>query len=335
MHRILLTLLSISMLSTAFSQSSVDTFKYTLSSSSSNSYIPLNNYSSVYNGKVWWDEEDIKIPIPFNFFAYNSKIDTLFCKSGGTPDFLTSAFDNEICPLDTHYTTLYFLYESIDRGYGTSQSESDVRYKLEGNTGNRILKIEYVNIGSGEEEDANEPLNSYVNVQLWLYEGSNIIEYRFGDIFIEDTSLVLGARSIPIGILSCGKVRIPNGGEEYQSQLYTLTGNPNNPNLNYIQNNFDYFDMDSLPPNGIVYRFTPEKSVSIKNTYSEKLLISPNPAHSEINIKSNDQSPIQLYDVRGSLIKVWDANAIKDVSDLPTGMYIVVQGNKRAKFSKN
>ena len=116
-----------------------------------------------------------------------------------------------------------------DRGYNTPISESDVFYKLTGEPGSRIFKLEWKNVGFYREIAEQGTANNYTNFQLWIYEGSSDIEVRFGPNYTPDFDYihfdngVLVALSDSIGYLGWGPGQILYlKGPEDQVELVTV-----------------------------------------------------------------------------------------------------------------
>ena len=68
---------------------------------------------------------------------------------------------------------------------------SDISYSLTGTTGSRICMIQVNNAGFFGEIYANDTSKSFINFQLWLYEGTNDIEIHFGNVNIQNPNVNL------------------------------------------------------------------------------------------------------------------------------------------------
>ena len=83
-----------------------------------------------------------------------------------------STFDNTLAVAKTAKPALMPLFDDL-------RNTAFPTYKVEGAVGSRILKIEY----SGVRWNANNPITpdggNALKFQVWLYETSNIIEYRY------------------------------------------------------------------------------------------------------------------------------------------------------------
>lgn len=166
-------------------------FLYTLTTLSE-PYTDLTGATSINNGELWDDPEYV-VPIGFAFELNGNMVTALqFFGSGSLlaapaadPDLLTAVFPFEM--------------DLIDRGEINGTSISPLSYKVEGSPGSRICKIEWKNAGSFEELNEANSLDMFINFQLWLYEGSNRIEFHFGSNNINDPDLFFGGFGIYLG----------------------------------------------------------------------------------------------------------------------------------------
>ena len=157
---------------------SVGEFTYTLSVLSE-PYVDLTGATSVNNGEIW-DDPDYFVPIGFPFEINGNPVASL--TFGGVGSLMIANITNP------DIETGIFPYENdiIDRGYALNDvSESPISYKVEGTSPNRIFKLEIKNAGSYYEFDFFGTKDMFFNHQLWLYEGSNQIEFRYGPASIE------------------------------------------------------------------------------------------------------------------------------------------------------
>jgi hypothetical protein len=141
-----------------------------------------------------------------------------------------------------------FAANLIDKDVNTDEN-SLLRYVVDGNAGNRILKIEYNNLGlaTGAPED-------YVNFQVWLYEGSNSIEYRYGPMQINDPGAAFGG----VGGIVAGLAELEFNNETFSGLL--LKNDPTEPDTVLLQNAEQLFglNLQGFPEEGTLYRFCPQ-----------------------------------------------------------------------------
>jgi len=156
-------------------------------------YVDLTGGTSVNNGDIW-DDPAYTIPIGFPFELNGNTVTfltfygtgSLFMGNGTNPDIATFVFPYE--------------NDILDRGEVSGVSESPISYLLEGTSPNRIFKMEIKNAGSYYEFDALGTTDMFFNHQLWLYEGSNQIEFRYGPSSIDDPDLWYADGGALIGV---------------------------------------------------------------------------------------------------------------------------------------
>lgn len=229
------------------------TFPYTFTATTDD-YVPLANATSLNNGELWDDPEYV-VPIGFEFDLFGQSINELSFDFGLGG--IVGALDN-----GENFISLLIPYGSdiADRGLLTGKSKSEIRYQTEGAPGSRIFKLEWDNAGFYYEMDENETNDDFVNFQLWLYEGSNIIEVRFGESSIADPDLVHEFAGSPL----VGLVDTIVGGGSDVASLFYLNGDPQSPSVDFVGELEELFFLSSVldgsPADGQIYRFAPNVS---------------------------------------------------------------------------
>ena len=107
-----------------------------------------------------------------------------------------------ICSFDdlvngNYLTTGSPIFEDLcDRAFNpNTDNEGDpggispISYTTTGIAGSRICKIQVSNAGFYGENNQNGTSVSFINYQLWLYETTNDIEFRYGSVSIQTPSL--------------------------------------------------------------------------------------------------------------------------------------------------
>jgi type IX secretion system substrate protein/SprB-like repeat protein len=167
-------------------------FTYNLSVFS-DPYVELTGGTSVNNDDLW-DDPTYVVPIGFTFQLNDNAITSLTFNGVGAlylgnttnPDILTLLFPFEV--------------DILDRGFVSGTSESPISYVVVGSPGSRIFKLEIKNAGSYYEFEAFGTTDMYFSHQLWLYEGTNLIEFRYGDRLIEDPELFYAEGGAFVGL---------------------------------------------------------------------------------------------------------------------------------------
>ncbi|MDR6300842.1 T9SS type A sorting domain-containing protein [Mesonia maritima] len=300
----------------AFSINAQNNFTYNFSATNEN-YADLTNSTSLNNGN-YWDDPDFTIPIGFDFEIAGKTLSTIyFSEDIGYGGEIT---DQQI--FETEFMDFAVISNDIeDRGTESPNSSlSNISYTVEGNSGNRIFKLEWNNAGflnDGTNQD-------FINMQLWLYEGSNIIEYRYGPSSIENPSESYEGNSGPTAFLLLG---YDGNLEETSKNVYMLSGDPASPTVTEIAsgNELDLGYLNNDIPNGTVYRFTPE-NLSNESFQLAAISLYPNPVEEKLNIKTSQIiSSFSIYNALGQVITEnteIEKNTI-DVSTLAEGIYFI------------
>ena len=300
-------------------------------------YVPLEKSISITNNEIW-NELNFSIPIGFDFPFYDKLIDSLHANEGSS--FL---IDN----LDLDQDTIVFsavipiLGEFIDLGFLEGESLSEISYLVEGESGNRICKIEWRNVGFASEI-INGTGASSINIQIWLHESDGRIEFRYGESQF-DNPFDINNASILIGIV--GNF---NDITETFDEFILLDGDPAKPSVFYLDeyqyDNYSEFSLDSFPPAGTVYTFR-RSVVSTEDIrqLSNDFEILPNPALDVVSLKSkigtSSIQSVSIYNITGTLINLVDSNYdLIKVSDLNPGIYhlsiLTDQGLATKRFVK-
>jgi hypothetical protein len=231
------------------------TFPYTFTATTDD-YVSLANATSLNNGELWDDPEYV-VPIGFEFDLFGQSINELSFAFG------SGGIVGPV-PNGENFISLLIPYGSdiADRGLLTGKSKSEIRYQTEGAPGSRIFKLEWDNAGFYYEMDENETNDDFVNFQLWLYEGSNIIEVRFGESSIADPDLV---HDIPGGPLVGLLDSLVEGDDDTDiGYLFYLTGDTESPSVEFVGELEELFFLSSVlegsPADGQIYRFAPNVS---------------------------------------------------------------------------
>lgn len=278
-------------------------------SQSTSVYADLASPVSINGSTVWSSFQSFSVPIGFTFQFMGNNYSTIYIEGSG------------FCRFDANYYYLINPFTVALEDKGTSVSQSPLSYQLDGVSPSRILKIEWKNCGFSNDASGT------ANFQLWLYEGTNIIEVHTGSC-----SASAGAYS---GNTNPGPAM---GIYRFSSLSFCvygigLTGNPAAAtDTEIINSNCDIFDysLNGTPVSGNLYRFEPG-SVSI-NEKEFTFEIYPNPAKDRIFIKNEPELIInyEIYTVTGEIIEHStrvDENGI-DLTNLPAGTYLLCLKNE-------
>lgn len=321
MKRILLSL-AVCTTQLTFAQS-IDS--YILKVQTGQAYTPLTTGTNI-SSSLLWDEESFKVPMGFTSKIGDKATDSfsLLLSGGFGPSSDTTGIVNAIASMAAT--------DLEDRGWIAGTPSSPLRYLVTGTAPNRIFKFEMFNAGFYEEESTYGTLNDSLNLQMWVYETSNIIELRFGDSKITNPTdyFYLGGSPL-IGYIKDGDL---SGGT--LAKGYTLTGSSSAPGVDsFTAASTSISVMDSYPASGTVYRFIP-KDVSTglgDPEFVGQFKVYPTQATDVVNVEFNHvaAATAQIYNVNGQQAGV-TTELIKgknkiDISQLPAGMYLLQIGN--------
>jgi len=296
--------------------------KYTLISQTS-AYSNLTSTTSI-NNDVPWDDDLYDLTLPFPFKINNISIANWQISSNGTLWGRTSTPD-----IDTALTLINSDLADLNL-FTNNPSASPISYKIEGATGSRVLKIQFLNASFLDNGNIS---GNQINFQVWLYETSNIIEYRYGPSNASTSDLANNNGNY-IGLATIDWLNFN------VLDSHTITS-LSNPALSLSPNPVTLL---GTPANGTVYRFTPINLGINENELNENNFISlyPNPTSSILYLKTNDNSildKISIMDLTGrTVLEQKESVSQINLNNLPSGIYILqaFSGDKifQSKFVK-
>ncbi len=286
----------------------------------SQTYQEISNGTSANNGEIW-DDPLYTFPLGFSFSIFGLTINEL-----SIDDYFAGGIVSGY-PFSQPESPLIVVYDAdlIDRGILSGVSESPISYATEGEPGSRIFKLQWKNAGFYAETERLETADSFVNFQLWLFEGSNTIELHFGPSNITDPELLFDFFNGPL----IGLVESYNFDEDNFEHFWYLTGNPAAPFLNRISiEQGDTLSQTLLdtPANGTVYRFA-LMTTNTNNFFAPtSIKLYPTIAQNRITVEFPEKDITNLkYSILNPEGKVFKEGEIQhhiaelNVSELPIG----------------
>jgi hypothetical protein len=285
-------------------------------------YADLDNAISLNNSFTWQDPH-YDIPIGFDFILYDKPIKSIVLNGFGWGGALTSGTKGIYSLLIAYGSDL------VDRGYNiisdtiTLESKSNISYQLDSLNHRKILKIQWGNAGFYHELADDSISSDYINFQLWLYEGSNDVEWHFGPSHISKPNLCYNNYS---GTYIALFPMFDHGINKVLGKGYVLTGNPKNPEVLWVDNQNPHH-IDGTIPDGTIYLFS-RQSIGLNNLNTSKILLSPNPVRESFSILSNKNNQtiekIIVYNSHGQIIKEVNSPISEiDISSIIRGIYWV------------
>ncbi len=268
-----------------------------------------------------WDDPSFVDSIGFDFRFDSTSYQTLLMLNNDVGGILYFEFDS--IPKNLLIASVDDL---IDPGYEDDKSLGYIASQTIGEPGNRIHKVEWNNVGFYNEVEYTGTANNLMNFQIWLYEGSNDIEWHFGPSSIKDNTLhELGGPTMGFGY----DLNIQSGIPDI---LITLSGEPDKPSIDTIYNLSMYPPvLTNFPNNGTVYRFSSlfvgtndiprlESTIQVFPTLVENKL------NIKVDLAQNEALTFTILDLMGknwSPIQKLTQDENLDLSDLPSGFYFV------------
>lgn len=250
-----------------------------------------------------WTEFDVfKVKLPFKFNYYGVDYDSIFAMGGFDGFVYENTGGNQYFPSDQIYT---FDNGMVDAG----SNSSPIAYQVTGSSPNRVFVLQTKNAHFSSDESGND----YANVQLWLYEKSNIIEIHYG----------------PSSILNSESWQVPNatgpsvGVYNTLSNFISLSGAADNPT---VSTQVISIAIDGVPSTNKVYRFAPTKA-GIVTMKTNDVQMFPNPSSDILTIKNAQGKNIQIIDLYGKVLfsqeQLNNMTELHLASFLTSGVYMV------------
>ena len=289
-------------------------------------YADLTGATSLTNNAVWDFDFFGPITSPFNIDVFGQTYNTL--------NFEDDYFYLESSTNANFYSEIFPVYAYImDRNVsGTGNGVSPISYKVEGASGNRILKLEVKNAGLEMEFDSSGTTNLFLNYQIWFYEADKSIEYRYGSNNVTSVAS-LNDEGVSYILLSHEDSNNIKGGfvnGTIASPTYTEVTNPTSNPTN----------LNGLPAANTVYRFA-LNPLAVKDQEKIEFTMFPNPTNDVLNLTFPEavNKPYSVYDLMGREVLKGSLNnttqAQINVGTLQKGSYILRIAGSTQKFVKN
>jgi hypothetical protein len=202
---------------------------------------------------------------------------------------------------------------------------SPISYQLEGPPGNAVFKLEWKNVGFYGEWNASNSYFNTTNFQMWLYQNSGVIEFRYGPNTIKSGSLLHFFGTGPLVLLGQNVAFDGSGWEG----LWALGGDPQNPTITAIPSGQQPLAEQTLtgePESGTVYRFAPVVIGTQEEQQVQQCRVWPSPASRELNISTLRGANYSVYNMQGQIMWSHTASSTQmqiDISSWPAGSYCV------------
>lgn len=196
---------------------------------------------------------------------------------------------------------------------------SPLLFKMEGEVGDRIIKMEWVNAGlkNGDPDD-------FVNFQVWLFETDARVEIHIGPNTITGTNAFIGGASGPkIGLYR--KNVKTNDNKVFKSWM--LTGDPAHPSINTAGLQVS---LNGVPDEGTVYIFNDADAAALPRLLvNNPIKVYPNPSKTLVHIElpgaKEIKGQLRVLDMQSRVISQFDIQNPQtltlDISSWAAGVY--------------
>jgi hypothetical protein len=260
----------------------------------------------------------------FNFNFLNTNFNTLYADSNTTlgADLLTDTLIGS-----TMFTWFADVFDAANQGNGKTSS---IGYQTDTVASKKICKIEWNNVAFLDDLTS---LDS-ANAQLWMYEDSNAVEFRFGLSSVNSIADIYpGLNGPTIGfITNLDMLNFTFDWFYYVSNLNLAK--VDSADVTALSNGTN-IGLTTFPINGTVFRFSKrtkqQTSIGDLVNINSDVSLYPNPSSNTLyaNCKNNN-STILIFDAAGKLCLTQKlSNGINqlDITSLAKGNYITTIKN--------
>jgi len=284
-------------------------------------YQPLSGATSINNNISWGDTNAYSVPLGFDFSMGDKTASAFHLSCRG----------NFISDTPGRCNMFFFSGAALnDRSFGGNPSLSPIRYLMSGNSGNQIFKAEFFNTGFADGLCSSNEVNDSANMQVWLYENSNIIEFHYGPSYLPDSSCFFTRPYGPL-VYYIQNDTIWTGAPHHLSGVsdFIVSGDPANPT--FYQDDSTIIGLSSFPVNGTVYRFSPSSTGISKIQSVSSIKVYPNPATDFITIENAYGSSVIILNTLGQVAyssPIWQDIQTISIKHLSVGVYFLQVVNK-------
>ena len=305
-------------------------YRFYKDSSYAQSFNFLTNTSSV-NNNTYWDDPEFAIPIGFTFHMFSDTTDSIHISQEiGVGAFITM---DSVLPT-TAFATGIIAHGSdlVDRDTTGNGSSSPISYTLSGTAPSRIFKLEWKNAGFFNPIDNATSYDDFINLQLWLYEGSDAIEVRFGNgnYVSSNNDLYDGGPGPLVGLFDSLDFNFDS------RIIYYLKDSVGAPSIDSFTSVLSLPlppGMDGNPAAGSVYRFNPRKGpasttgyTAVNSSVSNDISYYTDRNQLRIDIYTNGAFQYSVYDMQGQPVSAGNCSkgrTLLNTSSFAQGLYIV------------
>lgn len=277
-----------------------------------------------------WDDPTFSFPLGFTFKVFNDSSNTIYNDAFSLGSWLSLQALN----LDNNTMIIPSTLDLINKS--ANNFVSPISYQTIGNAPNRICKLEYRNVGLYDDVSETDSMD----MQVWFYEKSDIMEFRYGNVNIqsnpEDIYYSSGDGGDFIGIIDSVSLDTINQSISAKKSYFEI-GNPTSPILdstNALNLTNVLPGLDTNVSSNLVMRLIPVKPVPVvpTNVYNvdvnNKIQFTYTPLNQSVTITNNSNANcvVSLLNSNGALIekrKIGFGISNINLSNLPSSIYFV------------
>jgi hypothetical protein len=280
-------------------------------------YESFDNGTSLTSG-FEWDDEYYSAPIGFSFTYMDSTyeyISAIGIFGGLGAELILGEYDEGgkydiMCPA---------LIDLVD---APGAEESDISFITIGEPGNRIFKLQWSNCSVYGDKG---PTASRVELQVWLHEATNSIDFKYGTTSDFDIQDYLFLNGIPVYLGNNCEVE---GTSDLPTNIWTLTGNAATADIQSFQSLNEFVTgvfLEDYPTNGLVYHFEgfPDNISTIE---PETLIAFPTMADAQVTLSGIEPNSIlTVFDLTGKVIvktPIQSSVFALDINHWTSGLYL-------------
>lgn len=308
-------------------------FPYTLTTFT-DEYVPLSEAIALTpSDDPAWDDPDggtYIVPLGFSFTMMNRTVSNVAIIDPGCQVGFGSFAADSVNALSPYFADVM--------NANTDSVVSTILYTVDGITGSRICKMEWQNVGFYNEFNATGEFTLTSNFQVWLYEGTDDIEFRYGPNTIIDGTLIHDQWGSPLIFF----IRDFVISTQTTTDSWNLRGDAANPTVGVVDLSSKPGLEDVLigePTEGLVYHFDTGIVGIHEGEKVAFLSVFPTVAESSVMTYWSSYTPttLRVYDQQGKLMinsQLTFGNNLSNVSEWPAGVYYFTAGEGPAMQTK-
>ena len=285
-----------------------------------------------------WDDFDAIIPLGFNFKFMGDSTNTLFFESNDI-NVGTDLQFNTTTNTSNPFHAISWFYDLEDRFNNDVTKSSTVGYKTDVVNAKNVTKIEWNNVGFWDDTLHVDT----ANVQLWIYEENNALEYRIGNSSRADITSIIqdpttyGFKGPVFAFIKNLVLSTPSADNVYYpSNINTPT--MDSTDIMTMFTNPSSIGIDSFPNANTLMRWAPAVVNGVHAvSLNDHISVYPTLFAStfSINFKAKNNYQLSVFDINGRFLftqKLAKSSEKIDMSNYATGNYILMLNNDSEKI---